>query len=279
MAELTMTEASLAAPLPPPKRLTSPWASVSSAALPRLLAGVTILLLWEGVVRAFAPAYVAKPSGIISVFPSVIASAPFLNATGVTLIAVAEGLVIALVLGTLIGLAMGRSIVVERILRPYVNGFYAIPMIVVLPLLTLWFGYTSAARLATIVFAALFSIVVNVADGAKSVSREYLEVARAFRAGRVSTMIEIVLPSATPYFLAGLRLAAGRALIGAVVAEFFTAIGGLGYYILYNSRTFHHNEAFVGVLLLAAFGVSFELLVNWGTRRFLPWYRRDERTE
>ncbi|MEA2994337.1 MAG: hypothetical protein QOD40_3257, partial [Alphaproteobacteria bacterium] len=48
---------------------------------------------------------------------------------------------------------------------------------------------------------------------------------------------------------------------------------------LYNSRTFHHNEAFVGVLLLAAFGVGFELLVNWGTRRFLPWYRRDERTE
>ena len=75
-----------------------------------------------------------------------------------------------------------------------------------------------------------------------------------------------MLPSATPYLLAGLRLAAGRALIGAVVAEFFTAIGGLGYYILYNSRTFHHNEAFVGVLLLAAFGVGFELAGATGAR-------------
>ena len=92
-------------------------------------------------------------------------------------------------------------------------------------------------------------------------------------------MIDIVLPASTPYFLAGFRLAAGRALIGAVVAEFFTAIGGLGYFILYQSRTFHHNEAFVGVLLLAAFGVSFEAMINWCTRRFLPWYRRDERAD
>jgi NitT/TauT family transport system permease protein len=111
------------------------------------------------------------------------------------------------------------------------------------------------------------------------VSREYLEVARSFRSGRARMVIEIVLPAATPYFLAGLRLAAGRALIGAVVAEFFTAIGGLGYYILYMSRTYRHDEAFVGVLLLAAFGLSFELLVIAGTLRFLPWYRRDEKAD
>jgi ABC-type nitrate/sulfonate/bicarbonate transport system permease component len=127
------------------------------------------------------------------------------------------------------------------------------------------------------VFAAIFSIILNTADGARAVPREHLEVAHAFRSTRLRTILEVVLPASTPYILAGLRLAAGRALIGAVVAEFFLAIGGLGYYILYNSRTFHHNEAFVGVLLLAAFGVGFELLVNGSTRRFLPWYRRDER--
>jgi NitT/TauT family transport system permease protein len=92
-------------------------------------------------------------------------------------------------------------------------------------------------------------------------------------------MLNIVLPSSMPYLLAGFRLAAGRALIGAVVAEFFISVGGLGYYILYNSRSYHHNEAFVGVLLLAAFGVSFEVLVQAATRRFLPWYRRDEKAD
>ncbi len=153
------------------------------------------------------------------------------------------------------------------------------PMIVVLPLFSLWFGYSGATRIATIIFAAIFSIIINVADGARSVPREYLEVARSFRSGRLRMLAEIVLPSSMPYLLAGVRLAAGRALIGAVVAEFFLSIGGLGYYILYNSRSYHHNEAFVGVLLLAAFGVGFELLVKSATRRFMPWYRRDEKAD
>lgn len=247
-----------------------------STALPRLYAGTAIFLLWEVVVRGFAPPYVATPVGIIAAVPRVAFDPAFLNAASLTIGAVAEGLVIALVLGTLLGLAMGRSAIAERALRAYVNGCYALPMVVVLPLVSLWFGYTGAARLATIVFAALFSITVNVADGARAVPREYLEVARSFRSGSWRALFEIVLPASTPYFLAGLRLAAGRALIGAVVAEFFTAIPGLGYFILYNSRTFRHDDAFVAVLLLGAFGVGFDALVNWGTRRYLPWYRRDE---
>jgi len=247
--------------------------------VPRVLTGIGILVLWEVVVRAFAPAYVAKPSTVFLAIPRVIVDPTFLTATGQTLAAVAEGLAIALVAGTLIGLLMGRSPPFERAIRHYINGFYAMPMIIVLPLFSLWFGYSGAARIATIIFAAIFSIIINAADGARSVPRDYLEVARAFRAGRFSTLTEIVLPSSVPYLLAGFRLASGRALIGAVVAEFFLSVGGLGYFILYNSRIYKHSEAFVGVLLLAAFGVGFELLVNWGTRRFLPWYRRDEKSD
>jgi ABC-type nitrate/sulfonate/bicarbonate transport system permease component len=251
---------------------------VSTEMQARIVCGLVIMLMWELVVRAFAPAYVAKPTTVVMAIPRVIVDPAFLEATGVTLWACAQGLAISIVLGTVLGLAMGRSVLVDRGLRHYINGFNAVPMVIVLPLVSLWFGYTSGARLATIVFAAIFSIIINTADGARSVPREYQEVARSFRSGRLRMLIDIVMPSSLPYFLAGLRLAAGRALIGAVVAEFFTAIGGLGYYILYNSRIFKHDEAFVGVLLLAAFGVGFEVLVGWGTGRFLPWYRRDEKT-
>lgn len=254
-------------------------ALIAGPAVPRLVAGLVLFALWEGVVRGFAPDYVATPTGIAAAIPRVIVGASFLQAAAQTLGAVAEGLVVALVFGTVIGLLMGRSQLGDRALRHYVNAFYAMPILVMLPLFSLWFGYTGAARLATIVFSAIFSIIVSVADGAHSVPKDYLEVAASFRAGRIRTLFEIVLPASMPYFLAGLRLAAGRALIGAVVAEFFTAIGGLGYFILYNSRTFHHNEAFVAVLFLAGFGVGFDALVTWGTRRFLPWYRRDEKTQ
>jgi len=248
----------------------------TSTLLPRLYAGIAILVFWEIVVRAFAPPYVATPLGIALAVPHVITDRTFLVGGAITLAAVAEGLIIALVFGTVLGLVIGQSKVADRALRQYINAGYTLPMVVVLPLVSLWFGYTGAARLATVVFAALFSITVNVADGARSVPQEYLEVARSFRSRSWRALFEIVLPAATPYFLAGLRLAAGRALIGAVVAEFFTAIPGLGYFILFNSRTFHHNEAFVAVLLLAAFGVGFDMLVSWVTHRYLPWYRRDE---
>jgi NitT/TauT family transport system permease protein len=268
MAETSLTLPTTAKPTPAAR-----W--VGGSALPRILTGVVLLLIWEGVVRAFAPPYVAKPSSVLAVFPRVITDPQFLKATGITLAAVAEGLAVAMIVGTVVGLLIGRSPATDRALRHYVNGFYAVPMIVVLPLFSLWFGYSGATRIATVIFAAVFSIIVNVADGARAVPREYMEVARSFGSSRLRMLGEIVLPSSMPYLLAGFRLAAGRALIGAVVAEFFISSGGLGYFILYNSRSYHHNEAFVGVILLALFGVGFEFLIGWVTRRFLPWYRRE----
>jgi ABC-type nitrate/sulfonate/bicarbonate transport system permease component len=274
-----MTESTLSVPLSAQPKRSALSERLLGTFVPRLIAGLTILLAWEMIVRAFAPTYVAKPTTVALAIPRVITDPTFLTATGQTLAAVAEGLAIALVAGTAIGLLMGRSSGFERAIRHYVNGFYAMPMIIVLPLFSLWFGYSGAARIATVIFAAIFSIIINAADGARSVPRDFLEVARSFRSGRLSVLTEIVLPASVPYLLAGVRLAAGRALIGAVVAEFFLSVGGLGYYILYNSRTYHHNEAFVGVLLLAAFGVGFELVVIWCTRRFMPWYRRDEKAD
>lgn len=238
-------------------------------------AGAVLLVSWELTVRALAPAYVARPTGIAAVFAQVLADPQFLAAAWATLSAVVQGLALSIVLGTALGFAMGRITLVERGLRYYVNSLFATPMVAILPLVTLWFGYNADARLAVVVFAAFFSITVNAADGARSVPLEYLEVARSFRAHPRHTLFDIILPSSLPYLLAGLRLAAGRALIGAVVAEFFISIPGLGYYILYDSRTFKHNEAFVAVIVLVVVGVSFETLIGWFTRRYLPWARRD----
>jgi ABC-type nitrate/sulfonate/bicarbonate transport system permease component len=271
-----MSEQSIALPAAPAIKPKAANSRLFDTYMPRLITGVAILLIWEFVVRALAPAYVAKPSTVLLAIPRVIVDPAFLKALGATATAVAEGLGITLIFGTVIGLLMGRIKSFDRAMAHYINGFNAIPMIVALPLFSLWFGYSSNTRIATIIFAAIFAIILNVADGARSVPREYLEVARSFRASRLTTLFGLVLPASMPYLLAGIRLAAGRALIGAVVAEFFLSIGGLGYYILLNSRTYHHNEAFVGVLLLAAFGVGFELLVNWCTRYFMPWYRRGQ---
>lgn len=250
------------------------WLSQEAAA--RIIAGLAIVATWEAAVWMWAPAFVARPSGIVVAIPKVLMDPGLWVAAGATLGAVVQGLAIAVVLGTAIGLAIGRVPVVDRFLQLYVSGLFAMPMVAILPLLTLFFGYTGDARLATVVFAAIFAIIINVSDGARAVPPEYVEVSRAFRGSGWSRLFDVVLPSSVPYLLAGLKLAAGRALIGSVVAEFYASIPGLGFYILFNTRTFKHNEAFVAVALLALVGVLFEFALARGTRKFLPWYRRDE---
>jgi ABC-type nitrate/sulfonate/bicarbonate transport system permease component len=249
--------------------------SAVPAILLKAAAGLVLLAGWELAVRSLAPDYVARPTGISRVFFGVVTDAQFLLAAGATLRAVVEGLVVSLIAGTAVGFMMGRVPALEHGLRYYVNSLFATPMIAILPLVTLWFGYNADARLAVVVFACFFSITINSCDGARSVPLDYLEVARSFRARPLSTFFDVLLPSSLPYLLAGVRLAAGRALIGAVVAEFFVSIPGLGFYILYNSRIFKHNEAFVAVIVLVAAGVGFEALMKWLTRRYLPWSRRD----
>jgi ABC-type nitrate/sulfonate/bicarbonate transport system permease component len=240
----------------------------------RVIAGIVILLLWEVLCRAFAPVFVARPSGIIMAFPRVMENPAFWLATKATLVAVFQGLAIAFVLGTIIGVGIGRIRIVDRLSSIYISGLFAMPLTAVLPLLSLWFGYTADARLALVVFASFFSVVTNVSDGARAVPLEFIEVSRSFRGSPLSRLFDVILPASVPYILAGLRLAAGRALIGAVVAEFFVSIPGLGFFILFEARRFHHNEAFVGVALLAAAGVLFEIALRKATAKWLPWYRR-----
>ena len=240
----------------------------------KIFAGLVILAVWQVGVAAFAPRFVAKPLGIAEAFPAVVTDADFVAAVASTLGAVLQGLAIAVAAGVMVGIAMGRVKVFDRLLNFYVNSLYAMPMVAVLPLLAIWFGYESNARLATIVFAAFFSVAINARDGARSVPPEYLEVCKAYRAKRRYVWFDITLHSSLPYLIAGIRLASGRALVGAVIAEFFVSLDGVGMYILTHARSFRHNEAVVGVLALAAFGLLIEWGMNWTARRYLPWAQR-----
>jgi ABC-type nitrate/sulfonate/bicarbonate transport system permease component len=240
----------------------------------KMAAGLALLLIWELGVRWAAPAYVARPLGIAQVLWSVCQDPVFWHAVRGTLGAVLQGLLLSFVLGIGVGVLMGRKPDINDALSHYLNGLFATPMVAVLPLLTLWWGYNDAARLAAIVFAAFFPMAINAREGAANVPVEYTEVARSFRAPSLTLLFDIILPSSLPYILAGMRLAAGRALVASVVAEFFVAIPGLGHYILFHSRTFQHNQAFVAVLALLVTGVAIEGLTRWLTRRYVPWFRR-----
>ncbi len=245
----------------------------------RIAGGLVLLALWEIGVRLFAAPFVARPSNVILAIPRVFADPDYWLAAWSSLHAVLSGLAIALMFGTLIGLLIGRVKSARTMLGFYVSACFTMPMVAVLPLVSVWFGYDNAARLATIVFAALFSVIINVSDGAQSVPPEYLEVGRSYRAKARHIWFDITLVSALPYLIAGARLAAGRTLVGTVLAEIYVSVPGLGMYILANARGLKQNEAVVGVMLMCAIGLAFEGIMNWILKRWFPWYRREDREQ
>lgn len=238
----------------------------------KVLVGFGLLAAWESGVRGFAPNYVARPSRTLPVVLPVLQRDDFWVAFNGTMSAMIKGLLIAVVLALVVGLAMGQIRWVGWSLRGYTNAFFSLPMIAVVPLITMWTGYNDSARLAIIVFAAYFPMVLNVYDGARSVSGHYLEVARSYRAPRRSVWIGVVVPASIPYLIAGFRLASGRALVAAVVAEYLVSIPGLGFFVLINARSFRHDEAMVGVFALMAVGILLIAVAQLATKVLAPWY-------
>lgn len=243
----------------------------------KLLAGVFLFGLWEICVRLFAAPFVVRPSGVVAALPQALSDPALWSASWSTLSSVFLGLIISLLFGVVVGVAMGRSPLVNRMSELWVNSFYTMPMVAVLPVLVMWFGYSETARFAIIVFAALFSIILNVADGVRNVPREYLEVARSFRAGPRDIWFGISLFASLPYLIAGVRLAIGRALVGAVLAEIYASIPGLGLHILSNARALEQNTAMCAVLILAAFGIGMDTVMSRILKIWFPWYRREGR--
>jgi NitT/TauT family transport system permease protein len=248
----------------------------------RIGTGVLLLVAWELLVRALAPKFVARPVTIARALPHVLANhvpagtPTFWGSAEATVIASLEGLAIGIVAGVLVGLTMGRLRTADRLLRFYVNAFFALPVIAMAPLMTLWFGFTDTVRLAIVSLGAFLPICLNVYDGTRTLPANYVEVAQSYRARWWNVWFGIALPASLPYVLAGFRLAVGRVLVGATVAEYVVSLKGLGYYIVYDGRTFHQPEMMVAVLFLALLGVGINALADFGTRRLLPWYRRSE---
>jgi ABC-type nitrate/sulfonate/bicarbonate transport system permease component len=240
----------------------------------RTVAGLLLLVLWELAARFLGTAFVARPTGVVEVAPDVFSTPKFWQDAWATIGSVIEGVLLGTVAGVLLGLAMGRIRLVRWFFASYVSGLYTLPMVAVVPLMTIWLGYTPETRLVAVALSAFLPIVVTTADGSRAIPKEYLDVAHTFRARMHNIWFGIALRNSIPYLIAGLQLAIARALVTAVAVEFLAGVPGLGYSILQQTRSFQQNQAFVGVIVLTVFVVGMRALLTVGRRRFLPWYGR-----
>jgi ABC-type nitrate/sulfonate/bicarbonate transport system permease component len=164
------------------------------------------------------------------------------------------GMLVGSLMGLLVGLLVGRFRLVEIALDPYISAAYATPLVAIVPVLVVLFGFGLLSKVVIVALFVFFPVAINTTAGVHAVPRDLTELARSFDSTELQTWRDIVIPAALPFIVTGLRLAVGRGLIGVVVAEFETAVTGLGYLILARSRRFLMAESLVPVVVLMLVG-------------------------
>ncbi len=182
------------------------------------------------------------------------------------------GFLLGVTLGIGVGVLMALSRTAKEILNPWVTIIYNAPIILLAPLFIAALGIGIASKVAIVFFGAVFPVLFNTYAGITTVDARLVEAVRAFGGNRAQIFFKVTAPSALPLIMTGLRLGVGRAIIGAIVSEFFGSRAGIGYLITEASEAFRTAEAFAGVVLLALGGyLTFET-VKYIERKIAPWH-------
>jgi NitT/TauT family transport system permease protein len=148
---------------------------------------------------------------------------------------------------------------------------YATPTVALVPLIILVFGIGINAKFAVVFLEAFVTLAVASMTGIRSADRRHIETARSFGASRWLTFRSVNLPSSVPFIITGLRIGAGRALVGVIVAEFIAANIGIGFYISLNGNLLNASRVMLGVLLIGGFGVFVGIVIGRLQRHFDRW--------
>jgi NitT/TauT family transport system permease protein len=242
--------------------------------------GVAVLLLWQGLVQVYqVPSYLV-PSPLLVLRTLIqdwgLLSASLLVTLRITLLA----LLAAVVLGVLLAFLFVQSRVIEASLFPYAILLQVTPIVAIAPLIIIWVKNPTGALVICATIVAIFPVISNTTLGLRSVDPDLLDLFRLSRATRWQMLARLRIPSALPYFFAGLRVSSGLALIGAVVAEFVAGTGGtasgLAYQILLAGLNLNIPRLFASLLLITLAGVALYLLVTLLSRRALRHWHESE---
>ncbi len=247
---------------------------MNTALLPTLFAALAIAI-WEIAVRATGVPDYLVPGPIAIVRAFVADPTGLLISLGSTLIVTFAALLVASTLGVLMAMAMAASRLAEAAIQPWAVVLQVTPLPAIAPLIIIWVGdpFTSLVVCATVV--AFFPIFANTATGLASPPPELADLFRLYGAGRLRTLVLLRLPAALPYFLTGLRISGGLALVGAVVAEFVAGSGGfasgLAYRILEAGYRLQVPRMFAALVLLSLAGVAINSGLAVFSRVILRW--------
>lgn len=229
---------------------------VATRALESFAVPAVLVALWQAAAssRLINPVFFPEPANVWASLGQVASPGPMRDGAAVTVESMLAGWIVAGVLGVAIGVLIGRSALVARASGATLEFLRATPPSVIVPALILFLGTGQQMELAVIVFAAVWPVLLNTVHGVRNADAVLLEAAASLRLSRLATVYKIVLPSAVPYILVGLRISLAISLIAAVVAEILGSSGGLGTFIVYARSRFQSPDIYASLVVLGTIG-------------------------
>lgn len=237
----------------------------------RVLLGIALVALWEAANRWLGDAVVADMGDIARRLAEIAANGLLLRHTAVTLWEAVAGLAIGLTAGLILPFILRLLPRLEVALDPFIAAVMGVPKLALAPLLFLWFGIGIASKVAFVAAVVFFLIFFSTLAGIRSADPRLLALSRVFGAGRWLIAREVLLPTAVPFVLASLKVAAPRAISAAVVGEFVAAQSGLGHYIHESMNQADSVGVFAGVIVVTIVVVLVNVLLEKLQRRLLGW--------
>jgi ABC-type nitrate/sulfonate/bicarbonate transport system permease component len=233
-----------------------------------LLAGIA---LWEIAGRNSSAAFLVPFSGTLARLWQLVTQGNFIAQLLDSATLFLTGFLLALVAGAPLGLLLARVRVLRIGIEPYLMTLYATPMVALIPFILSLMGFGFAPKMLVVFLFALFPVLYNTVEGARSIKPELIEVAKSFRSSEWALWSEVMLPYTLPYTMTGVRQAIGRALVGMVAAEFFLSSTGLGQLIMSASQNFDTGGVFASILVIGLIGVGLMRLGLAIEQHFARW--------
>jgi ABC-type nitrate/sulfonate/bicarbonate transport system permease component len=253
------------------RRIAEKAASFVAAAFPPVVLLGLLFLAWEVYVAVSGINPVTLPA------PSRILDAGWTNRAAlfdhslVTLREALVGMLVSVVFGVAMALIIDAFAPARRTLYPLLVGSQTIPIVVIAPLLILWFGFDLTPKVLVVTLYTFFPITVAFAAGLAAADREALLLMRTLGAGWRQTLLLLKLPQALPYLFTGLRIAVTYAIVGAVFAEWSGAREGLGIFILLMKNSFRTDMVFAAIFLVSLLSLGLFALVTMIERLLVRW--------
>ena len=233
-----------------------------------------IVLLWQAICSVFSVSEFIFPSPLAIGQAMVEYAGPIAGHAWRTYWVTMAGFGIAVVVGVLLGFAIGSSALLYSAAYPLMTAFNALPKAAFVPILVVWFGIGAGPAILTAFLIAFFPIMVNIATGLATMEPEMEDVLRVLGAHRIDVLLKVGLPRSMPYFFASLKVAITLAFVGSTVSEMNASNEGIGYLLVSAGSSMKMPLAFAGLVVIGAMAMAMYELFAVIERRTTGWAHR-----